>query len=398
MALNYGKYEVKDLLTAVNSRLAKKPFSSVSFPNLSITLTWGFSILSSRENISAAYFAGAILLALRSPSIVSLGMVLYGLCIFLGFYYAPRRISFPLPAILSLVIVASAFIAILISLFIEDRNTPATAFLAMATALLFPLIWATNIERIFYALIPGWFLQASVMTWQWFAEGASRTGGIAENENAGSAFLLLGMIFLATHKRLKWLAIPLLIAMPFSGSRWVIIVAVIIFVLIFLSKRVNWKYLLPGMALSFVVLFGFQHAQLSEAYRVSYSVNKINSSVKSDIQYRANSSEADFNIIAIWIPRGFHDTNLHSLPLRMADETGLLSAMAWLAVGGLTLYYRPRYSWAWWSMATIMLLSVMYYHVWIGPMGVFWWLLVAALTGAGVPEAKERPLESNPRG
>ena len=313
-------------------------------------------------------------------------MAMYALCIFLGFYYAPRRISFSLPVILSLVIVASALIAIPVSLLIEDRNTPATAFLAMATAILFPLLWVTNIERIFYALIPGWFLQASVMTWQWFAEGASRTGGIAENENAGSAFLLLGMIFLATHKRLKWLSIPLLISMPFSGSRWVLIVAVIIFGLIFLSKRISWKYLLIGMVISFAVLLGFQHAQLSVAYR-------INSSVKDDIQYRANSNEAGFDLVSIWIPRGFHDTNLHSLPFRMADETGLLSALAWLGVGAWTLYCRPRYLWAWWSMAAIILLSVMYYHVWIGPLGMFWWLLVAK---EKAPPAT-RPSLSEPR-
>jgi hypothetical protein len=318
-------------------------------------------------------------------------MVLYGLCIFLGFYYAPRRISFSVPVILSLVIVASAFIAIPISLLIEDRSTPATMFLAMATALLFPLIWVTNIEKIFYALIPGWFLQASVITWQWFVEGASRTGGIAENENAGSAFLLMGAIFLGTHNRLKWLAIPLLMAMPFSGSRWVLIVVIIIFGLLFLSKHLQWRYLLIGMALSFAALIGFQHAQLGEAYR-------INSSIKNDIQYRANSNEANFDWVSIWIPRGFHDTNLHSLPLRMVDETGLISALAWLAVGALIFYRKPRYSWAWWSMAAICLLSVMYYHVWVGPLGMFWWLLVAKLKGDGVPEAKERPLESNPRG
>jgi hypothetical protein len=310
-------------------------------------------------------------------------MGLYGLCIFLGFYYAPRRISFSLPVIISLLIVTSTFIAIPVSLFIEDRNTPATAFLAMATTILFPLIWVTNVERIFYALIPGWLLQASVMTWQWFVEGATRTGGIAENENAGSAFLLLGVIFLAARPRLKWLSIPLLMAMTFSGSRWVLIVAVITFGLIFLSKYISWKYLLIGMVISFIVLFGFQHAQLGEAYRV-------NRSVSNDIQYRANSSEADFNIIAIWIPRGFHDTNLHSLPLRMADETGLVSALAWLAVGAWTLYRRPRYSWAWWSMAAICLLSVMYYHTWI-PMGVLWWLLIARQGDTGYLKQKKGP-------
>lgn len=301
-------------------------------------------------------------------------MGMYSLCIFMGVYFAPRCVTWNKTTALALTICGSALIAIPVSLIIDERSAPATGFLAMATLLLFPLLFVANVHKIFYALIPGWFLQASVMAWQWFFENDRlsipwRTGGIAENENAGAAFLLLGAIFLVSDKRLKWLAVPLLMVIPFSGGRWVLVVAVAIFGLMFLSRKVQWKWILVGIGITFLALIGLQHSQFAEAYRV-------NADVKKDVQYRANPEDADFSFWAIWIPRGFHDTNLHSLPIRMADETGLLSTLAWAAVGAIALWRQPRYSWQWWCLAAVCLLSVMYYFTWIGPLGMFWWLLV----------------------
>jgi hypothetical protein len=238
--------------------------------------------------------------------------------------------------------------------------------LAFFTTVLFPLLWVKDIKPIFYWLIPGWFLQASVMAWQWFAEGASRAGGIALNANAGSAFLLLGAIFLMHDKRLRWLSVPLLVAIPFSGSRWVVLVGAVVFGLIFLSKRVPWRYVAVGAAAALMILVSAQHSELARAYRV-------NANHAYDVERRANPAETQS--LSILIPRGFHDTGIHNLSLRMVDETGLLSALAWVFVGGIALWRTPRYGASWWAMLAICLLSVMYYHVWIGPMGSFWWLL-----------------------
>lgn len=304
-------------------------------------------------------------------------MGLYALCVFLGFYYAPRKVSISLVVILGLIIVGSAFIAIPVSLFVEGRNPPATAFLAMLTALLFPLLWIANVERIFYALIPGWFLQASVMAWQWFIEGVQRAGGIAENENAGSAFLLLGALFLLNHPRLKWLAVPMLLAIPFSGSRWVAIVGVGLIGMLFISHRINWKWMLVGITVGFFALFSVQYSQIQNAYRVSTTVKTTMERNGHDIQSRLEAHGLYFPIMIF--PLGWIDSPLHNVPLRMSVETGLISGLAWLGVGIIVLYRRPRYSWAWWGMAAICLLSVMYYHTWIGPLGAFWWLLAAQL-------------------
>lgn len=342
--------------------------------DLSLTIR---HLLSSRENISAAYFAGAITLALHSPGIISLGMLAYVTCLLLGFYFAKCKPYWSKEIALCLVVCTSAFIAIPLSFLFQERNPAATALLAMLTLILFPLLFLENIKPIFYALIPAWFLQASVMAWQWFFEPEImsipwRAGGIAENENAGSAFLLIGGIFLITQRNrgLKWLSVPLLLAICLSGSRWVVVCAVLILGLIFIAKYVPWKWILVGSLLSFTAFFALQHVHMFEGFRIG-------TDQMADVEYRANAQEAEFSFWGIWLPRGFHDTNLHSLPLRMTDEGGLLSALAWGAVGLFTLLKTPRSSFTWWGMLAICLLSIMYYHVWIGPMGAFWWLFAA---------------------
>lgn len=325
--------------------------------------------ISWRQQLGGASAAAAIGIYLTSPALIS-PLLPLGFCLlwasvaFLGVRRVPRVVLG-----LAALIVASAWIAVPFSS-VFDRPLAPTLLLALFTTVLAPLLFVKEIKPIFYWLIPGWFLQALAMAWQWFAEGASRAGGIAENENAGSSFLLLGAIFLVSDKRLRWLCIPLLLAIPFSGSRWVIIVGASLFGLMFISKYVPWRWALIGLALAFIALFGFQHSQLATAYRMER--NHVE-----DVGYRAKVSEAEFSLVKLLTPRGFHNTNLHSLPLRMADETGLISALAWAAVGAIALWRRPRYSWQWWCLAAVCLLSVMYYFTWIGPLGMFWWLMVS---------------------
>ena len=290
---------------------------------------------------------------------------------------APVQLKWSPEVALCLLIGTSGLVATLVSL-ADGRNTPATAFLAAATILLIPLLFVRNIEKVFYALIPVCYLQAAWMTWEWFTKSAGhRASGLALNANAGSSLLLLGAIFMMTHPKLKWWGVPLLVAIPFSGSRWVLIVGSLVFALLFISKHVNWRYVMIGVALCFLVLFGFQHDQLRSVYRATSSPIGTVATGEEHAKYRLSMPVPI--TLGLLIPQGFIDSNLHNVPLRMSVETGLLSGAAWLAVGGLVLFRRPRYDYAWWMMLAVCLLSIMYYHTWIGPTGMFWWLLVSKL-------------------
>lgn len=340
---------------------------------------------SSRENFSAVCFVIAIAMALLDKPILSTPFFYYLVFLGVGVRFARIELRWTSEVALCLIIGASGIVATILSpLF--DRNIFATAFLTSATILLIPLLFVKNTEKIFYAMIPLCYLQAILMTWQWFTQAIGvRSTGFVVNANAGSSLLLLGAIFLVTHTRYKWLAVPLLVAIPFSGSRWVLIVAAVVFALLFVSKHVQWRYLLAGITVAFILLFALQYNQVRAVYRIGGSDKPI-ANVGVDTKYRLVppiTMGAD-----LLIPRGFIDSNLHNVPLRMSVETGLVSGAAWLAVVGLVLYRRPRYDYAWWMMLAVCLLSIMYYHTWIGPMGVFWWLLVSKLMDNTVEHPK----------
>lgn len=333
--------------------------------------------------LSAASFSIAIGFALSDPPLLSAHFFHYLIFLGLGIRFATIKLQWTSEVILCLIIGVSALVATAISPLV-GRNIYATAFLTSITALLIPLLFVRNLKPIFYALIPLCYLQAGVMTWQWFVEGYNRAPGLAHNANAGSTLLLLGAIFLISQPRLKWFSVPLLLAIPFSGSRWVVIVGVVVLSLMFSSRFINWRFVLVGISIAFVVLFGLQQDQMRSALRIGSSPNITEATaatlITGGINTKSRMTPATPIITPrILIPQGFIDSNLHNVPLRMAVETGLLSGLAWLGVGFLVLYRRPRYGYQWWMMLAVCLLSVMYYHTWIGPMGTFWWLLTGNL-------------------
>ena len=330
----------------------------------------------SRENLSAVSFAIALLCSLTDPIILSPVFFYYLVFLYVGYRLAPKELQWSKEVALCSVISISAVAAIPVSALIEGRNTPATAFNAGLTLILFPLLFIGNVQRIFYALIPVWYLQAAVMAWHWFAQGLSRAEGVATtNANAGSAFVLLGALFLLNHPRLKWLAVPLLLVVPFSGSRWTLIVGALLLTLLFLSGQVRWRWILVGILVGFTLLGATQWERLQEGSRGN---GDFIAQGGQDTAYRLTAATP---IVTpnILVPQGFIDSQLHNVPLRMSVETGLVSGLAWLGVGALVLWRRPWGGYGWWMMLAVCLLSVMYYHTWIAMTGAFWWLLVADL-------------------
>lgn len=341
-------------------------------------------------NLSAVCIAVAIVVAMGEPKSIG-GNASYLLLLWAGIRIAPKSIgNIKLLAILAIIPVSAA-IAVPLTMW-SGREIGATGVLAVLTISLFPLCFIENAQRVFYALIPFWYLEAALMAKQWFMDDISRVGGFAQNQNAASAFLLLGIIFLATNPRLKWFSIPLIAALPFGGSRWVAVVAALTFALIFLSQHINWKYLAVGAAVTVICVVGLERSDVGLAYRIAggdgeflNATEETTRTIRYDAGWRLT---AGVNLADPWIlvPLGFlRDSQLHNVPIRMAVETGLLSGLAWLGLSVYALGRRPRLTQAWWMMLALALLSVMYYHTWIGPLGAFWWLLMAIL-------AKDRPV------
>jgi len=341
------------------------------------------SISSIKRHVGAACLALATAIYLTEPSINSallpLAFALFGVSVFLIGTTKLNRVYVALIGI----IVTSAWLAVPFSMLFSRPLAP-TILLAVFTSIMVPLLFLKERQIILYWLIPVWIIQYGLMAYQWISE-PNRANGLAQNANAGSSFLLLGAIFLIHQPRLRMLAVPLLVAIPFSGSRWVLLVGIGVFGLMFLFKCVNWKWSALVITSALALLITFQHTELLAAYRQG-----MNNSIQ-DIDTHADVSQGDYDGWKILIPKGFHDTTLHSLPLRMADETGLLSALAWLGVGAFSFYQKPRRGSHWWMLAAVYLLSAMYYFTWY--LLPFWWLLVAK---EKAPPAT-RPSLSEPR-
>lgn len=317
-------------------------------------------------------------LYLGNPGLYSRLLPMSFIMLWVAVYFLPKQPPSRLVLGFSLFIVGSTIMGVFLSPFF-DRPLAPSLWLAVLTLVLVPLLWLQDIKPVLYWLIPVWYLQAVMMAWQWFTGPfGERAVGFSGNANAGSSFLLLGAIFLATHPRLKWLAVPLLVAIPFSGSRWTLLVGIAIFTLMFVSRHVAWKYIAVGIMTAFALLMSAQHSELQVALRVGESPKQTFTNGETHAIYRLTPPRATLTTVKTVIPQGFIDSNLHNVPMRMTVETGILSALAWIAVGIVGLACAPR-GYKWWMMLAVYLLSAMYYFTWVGPLGAFWWLLASQL-------------------
>jgi hypothetical protein len=307
-----------------------------------------------------------------SPSLISpllpLAIVLFWLSVVLMERSRPDR----LVLVLFAAIAGSSWLALPISA-LTGGNLVGSVWLAILTTVLLPLAWLRDPKPVFQWLTPVWLIQAGICLYQavFGLPGTHRVLGFAENQNAGAGFLLLGCIYLLNgHHRAKWLILPMVMAMPFTGSRWAALVAAVVVLAIFAAHLVKWQYIAVGMAaaLGLVTILGWD--SIWDAYMLShYTGNPWVDGV-------ARLTPRDGVSLSL-VPLGFWDSGLHNVPWRMMHETGILSGLAW---GGATLYglwRRPRHHYAWWLLLTIALLSMMDYYTWVGPLGWVWWPLVS---------------------
>ncbi len=330
------------------------------------------SIFRATQSINVRSILGGILGAtaaaiyITSPSLISIwapmGFILFWASIFL---IGIRRPS-PIILICLAVIIGSAWIAVPFAAFTEATNLAGTLTLAILTTVLAPLAWIKDAKPIFYWLVPVWLAHAGVSLSQWITGSHERVIGLTQNANVDAAFLLIGCVYLINgNSRLKWLILPLVAAIPFTGSRWVAVVAATVALTLFGLKVVNWRYIAIGVAtiLLIVIPIGWEGLKRQTIERPQ------------TLSIHVGGYESQPNMPPTFIPRGFYDSGIHVVPWRMAHETGILSAVAWLGATVYALWRRPDN--LWWLLLTVGLISAMYYHAWIGPLGWLWWLLIS---------------------
>ncbi len=344
-------------------------FLALTAPRM-FTLPW-INHFAQREHLGAILIISAFGLYLTQPSLSSPLLPLAIVLIWTGVAFI--GISRPHKVIIAciVVIVASAWLAVPLSQ-IYNRSLVPTIWLAILTTVLIPLAWTARPKLVFNWMVPLWLLHALISIYQWFTVGG-RVPGLGENQNASAAFLLLGCVHLLNgeHGRTKWLLLPLVAAMPYMGSRWVAVVAAVVFVALFASRHIDWRYIAVGIISALGITFALSYDEVIRLF-----LNRGDLVLASKGHIIGYSTLELIFALSNWIPKGFYDSGIHSLPIRLMHETGILSSLAWL--GGVIWVLRTkRFRAEWWMMLCLLLLSVMYYHIWIGPLGGFWWLLVA---------------------
>lgn len=162
-------------------------------------------------------------------------------------------------------ILGSVAIALPVSSFLG--NLAPTIILAALTGLGFLYFYAAPGARFFYYLIPLWGIHCGLALYQWFFQDQYRVTGLTPNANAAAGMLLLAAIWLM-HSRFKWGAIPFVVAMLFTGSRWTAVVAVVVLGAIFLFQSVPRKWLLPGLAAIIGLVIVLNLASLLIGFRI----------------------------------------------------------------------------------------------------------------------------------
>ena len=316
----------------------------------------------------AACCAAAFGIYITQPTLHSPLLPLAIALMWAGVWLLPRRQPDKPLLVLFGVIVGSAWLAVPISYFHPMTNFTASIWLAILTSVLVPLAWIKDPRPILFWMVPVFLLQAALILYQGLIMATVRAGGMAQNINAGAGFLLLGAVFLVMQKgAVKWLAVPLVAALPLTGARWVLVVGVVVLAGIFCVRNVHWRYVAVGVALAVLVVsaagWGTVYPSLARTSTLGWHVVG-----------REYSHQPD--LPASFLPRGFYDSGIHTQVWRMAHESGVVSALAWIGATAYGLWRRPRYDYRWWLLLMLALLSAMYYWTWLSALAPYWWLLL----------------------
>ena len=314
--------------------------------------------------------AGGIAILFTDPSLSSPWLLAAWVLLGAGFMLSPKAWpSWPIGAG-SATSGGSAILAGPISA-LRGGRWPETLALALLI-LPFPLLAVCRgCAAILGHLAPLTLVHAGLVVYQGIA-GGHRVDGYAASPNVAGSALVLGAIYYLTNGgRGQWRAVPLMLARPFTGARWAVVILALVMVGL-LGARLAPLRIWGAGALGILLIAG--------TFWGTVGPNFLD---------RAGEGPAETAVLRLQpgspslLPQGFTEGDRkgapegsHNVPLRMAQESGILSAVAWVAVTAYALWRRPRLGAGWWLLAGVAGLSLMYYSTWVGPLGALWWVLV----------------------
>ncbi len=353
--------------------------------------------------VAPALFAVSLAIPLTNHSLASPLLLVAWMALAAGILISHRPAQFSKVMSIPIgIIVVSAFLAIPGSLLLGDGKVIQSAILAIFTATTAVYFFSFAGQRTFLALIPGWILQA---IWVIAQKAAVMTpSGFTGNPNVAAGFMLMGIIYIS-QTRIRWLSIVLAFALPLTDARWAMIVYIGLLTAMAIRRVVPWRYLFVSFLLSMVAIvvpWHFITAGLGPetvALKIPTPATLLSGrNNNNDNLLQAIRQDIALRLPVLRVPtlnpRGFtddgpgHETP-HNVPLRMAIESGVPSALAWLWLTFSALRRGGTRKPEWWMLLAISMLSMMYYYPWGPIMGGWWFLLIGMLV-------KERPSPHKP--
>ena len=317
--------------------------------------------LNGAENAPIALTAIALTLAASSTSLWSpgaplawatlgllSGMVLTGVI-------KVVRPSRPVVAGLAVLVLSVVLASPLSLVFGEGRWI--LALLNAGWLLPFGLLYFLRIDR---AKVLGWvvypsLVHAAVILWHGLTE-AGRATGFAYSPNPAAGWLtIMGVYCLGTKRYLA--GSVLIAAIPFTQSRLALLSLGAVLVIMLIRQPGTRRYLVGILVIGAIALL------------TANGIDRYEPDVFWEDLTRRWSMERNPHIL----PTGVVLTGAHNVPLRMALETGIPSALVWIGLTGFALWrLRGPVRLA---LLALALLGTADYYIWSGPLVPLWWLL-----------------------
>ncbi len=246
----------------------------------------------------------------------------------------------------------------------------------------FLLLYLINTtERVYFWLIPLWVVHALVISIKALDGHYFRQAGLLDSSNPAGAFLALGCIYLLTLERRGkvLLLVPLLVlGILVTGSRSALVVLGLVGfgILIWRIRARLWMESLyvAGLYIVGVLVSGLGGKYLS--FRLGSKEEFWLSGILR-IGYEDLLIRWELTSIPSILPQGItHSWGLHSLPLRVSVEFGILAALVWIGITLYSLYLKPRFTVSWWILLVIAVLAISEYSIWLGPLAAIWWVTI----------------------
>lgn len=230
-------------------------------------------------------------------------------------------------------------------------------------------------------LAPTIAIQAGIVIWEGMVGSARQAAGLIESPNPAGGLFVIAALFLLTSPRYKWLAVPCIVALAFTGSRLALLTLLAVTILLLALKMASVKTTLAIAAVSLVLVAPWMSSGMRSAAVLAGEPAIAQGG--SDFVLRLQTENEPG-----LLPSGFAFVTPygppHNVPYRIANEWGYTAMLAWavLTVWALArgILRRNR---AWPLLLAVILLGSLDYYVHVGPLGWSWWLLLGACLSGG---------------